>query len=265
VGPCPGPGNAGSPALRWGKLCDRQAGEVRAEARGDHVIPLYDNVPTRRFPVVTVGLIIVNLAIWLFELALPLQGLTENEFIYYAGAIPYDISNQVDIAPGDFIPWWGSVFTAMFLHGGWLHVLFNMLFLWIFGNNVEDTMGRVRFLVFYLLCGLAATGAQVLIDPDSIVPTIGASGAIAGVLGGYIMLFPRARVLTFILPFFVLPVPAWIFLAIWFGLQLVQGLSSLGMQTDIAFFAHIGGFVAGLLFVWVFTTRRARASRRVEP
>lgn len=229
------------------------------------MIPLYDTIPTRRLPAVTVGIIVANLAVWLFEVLLPLPGLTENEFIHYAGAIPYDISNQVSVVPGDPIPWWASMFTAMFLHGGWLHVLMNMLFLWIFGNNVEDAMGRVRFLVFYLVCGLAATVAQVLIDPGSTTPTIGASGAIAGVLGGYILLYPHARVLTLILPVFFFPIPAWVFLALWFVLQLIQGVSSLGRQTDIAFFAHVGGFVAGLLLVKLFASRAATMRGRGAP
>ncbi len=154
----------------------------------------------------------------------------------------------------------------MFVHGGWLHIIFNMLFLWIFGNNVEDTMGRFKFLVFYLVCGLAAAGLQVAIDVNSTAPTIGASGAIAGVLGAYIVLFPRARVLSVVPIFFFLPilyVPAWIMLGIWFGLQLIQGYASIGGQTDVAFFAHIGGFVAGLLLVWVFTTRNGRSLRPI--
>ncbi len=157
----------------------------------------------------------------------------------------------------------------MFVHGGWLHIIFNMLFLWIFGNNVEDTMGRFRFLVFYLVCGLAAAALQVAIDVNSTTTTIGASGAIAGVLGAYIVLFPRARVLSVVPIFFFFPilyVPAWVMLGIWFGLQLFQGYASLGGQTDVAFFAHIGGFVAGLLLVWVFTTPRGgRCGRQLVP
>jgi len=231
------------------------------------VIPLYDNVPTRRFPAVTVGLIVLCVLVWIFELLAPRFGLSQNRLFFEAGAVPYELTNRVDLLADDPIPWWGSPFTSMFLHGGWLHLIFNMLFLWIFGNNVEDTMGRVRFLVFYLLCGLAATAAQVAIDPGSIVPTIGASGAIAGVLGAYIVLFPRAKVLS-VIPLFiffpVIMVPAWVLLVLWFAWQLVEALASLGVQTEIAFFAHIGGFVAGLLLVWVFTTPRSRG-RRVRP
>ena len=231
------------------------------------MIPLYDNVSTRRFPAVTVGLIVVCILVWVFELLAPRFGFSQNRLFFVAGAVPYELTNRVDLLADDPIPWWGSPFTSMFLHGGWLHLIFNMLFLWIFGNNVEDTMGRVRFLVFYLVCGLAATAAQVAIDPGSIVPTIGASGAIAGVLGAYIVLFPRAKVLSVIPLFIFFPVilvPAWVLLVLWFAWQLVEALASLGVQTGIAFFAHIGGFVAGLLLVWVFTTPRSRG-RRVRP
>jgi membrane associated rhomboid family serine protease len=231
------------------------------------VIPLYDNVPTRRFPVVTVSLIVVCVAVWILELLAPAFGVSQARIFVYAGVIPREISQQTDLIPNDPVPWWGSLFTSMFLHGGWLHIIFNMLFLWIFGNNVEDTMGRVKFLVFYLLCGVAAGLAQVAIAPNSLVPTIGASGAIAGVLGAYILLFPHARVLSVIPLFFFFPVfmvPAWILLVVWFLVQLLQGLTALGVQSDVAFFAHVGGFVAGALLVWVFTTPNSRR-RRMQP
>jgi membrane associated rhomboid family serine protease len=226
------------------------------------VIPLYDNVPTRRFPVVTVGLIVVNVLVFVYELTLSSGSL--NTFFFRAGAIPYELTNRVDIMPADLVPWFLTPITAMFVHGGWLHIIFNMLFLWIFGNNVEDTMGRFRFIIFYLVCGLIATATQVAIDVSSTVPTIGASGAIAGVLGAYIVLFPRARVLSAI-PIFIfiqlIYVPAWVLLGVWFALQAVQGLLSMGGQSEVAFFAHIGGFVAGLVLVWVFAGRRARDKR----
>jgi membrane associated rhomboid family serine protease len=233
------------------------------------VIPLYDNVPTRRFPAVTVALIAANFAVFFYELSLStsllsLNGHAVDLFLFRAGMVPFEVTHRVDIPPPDLVSWWLTPLTGMFVHGGWLHVIFNMLFLWIFGNNVEDTMGRLRFLIFYLVCGLAAAGLQVAIDVNSQVPTIGASGAIAGVLGAYIVLFPRARVLSVIPIFFFLPiiyVPAWVMLGVWFGLQLVQGAYSLGGQTDVAFFAHIGGFVAGLLLVWVFTTHTGRLQR----
>jgi membrane associated rhomboid family serine protease len=233
------------------------------------VIPLYDNVPTRRFPVVTVVLIAVNLLVFLYELSLSnafpgLSGQRVTELFFGAGLVPYELAHRVDIPPADLLPWWLTPFSALFLHGGWLHVLFNMLFLWIFGNNVEDTMGRAKFVIFYLLCGVIAGMAQVAIDVDSTVPTIGASGAIAGVLGAYILLFPRARVLS-VIPIFIflqlVYVPAWVLLGVWFGIQLLEGTLALGQQSGVAFFAHIGGFVAGLLLVWVFTTPKERARR----
>ena len=232
------------------------------------MIPLYDNVPTRRFPIVTVALIAACVAVFIYELtlsnsALSLTGRSVDLFLYRAGMVPYEVAHRVDIRPSDLVPWWATPFTAMFVHGGWLHIIFNMLFLWIFGNNVEDTMGRFRFLLFYLVCGLVAAAAQVAIDVNSNTTTIGASGAIAGVLGAYIVLFPRARVLSVIPLFFLwlIYVPAWVLLGIWFGLQLLQGTLTVGGQTDVAFFAHIGGFAAGLVLVWVFTTRRGRAQR----
>jgi len=155
------------------------------------------------------------------------------------------------------------------VHGGWLHLIFNMLYLWIFGNNVEDAMSRPRFVAFYVVCGLAATTAQVLVAPNSDVPLIGASGAIAGVLGAYLVLFPRARVLTVVPLIFVFPVfevPAWILLAVWFVIQGLNGIQSLGSgAAGVAFFAHLGGFVAGMGLVLVIARRRPRrrAGRRV--
>jgi membrane associated rhomboid family serine protease len=155
-----------------------------------------------------------------------------------------------------------SFITSMFLHGGWLHLIGNMLYLWIFGNNVEDAMGPGRFAAFYVLCGIAAAVAQILVNPGSPVPMVGASGAIAGVLGGYLVLYPRARILALVpLGFFtqVTEVPAILFLPIWFLLQLLYGVAALGVQTQgggVAFWAHIGGFVAGLILVRLFAHRR---------
>jgi membrane associated rhomboid family serine protease len=150
--------------------------------------------------------------------------------------------------------------TSMFLHGSWGHLLSNSLFLWVFGNNVEDSMGRGRFLAFYLICGLAAAAAHVLVEPTSPVPTVGASGAISGVLGGYLLLYPRVRVRTFFPPFFLFFVPAWFILVLWFGQQVLMGLPQLSqMRPDasagVAVWAHIGGFVAGLALVKLFEDR----------
>ena len=198
-------------------------------------------------------------------LLLPRHGLTTSGFYARAGVTPFELTHGVDVPPRDLVPWWATIFSSMFIHGGWLHIIFNMLFLWVFGNNVEDTMTRPRFLAFYLICGMVATATQVMTAPDSTAPLIGASGAIAGVLGAYLVLFPRARVLTVIPLFFVFPVlyvPAWILLLVWFALQAVQGVTTLhSPDTGVAFFAHVGGFVAGLTLVLLFVDRRRRPSR----
>ena len=222
------------------------------------MIPLHDNVPSRRFPVVTVALIVINVIVFVFELVLPRWGLTldgADSVFYRAGAVPYELIHGTDLLPLALVPIWATIVTSMFLHGGWLHLIGNMLFLWIFGNNVEDRMGHVRFAVFYLLCGLAAVWAQTLSSTESQTPMIGASGAIAGVLGAYLLLFPRARVLTLLTLIVAYPVfwiRAWFFLGVWFGLQFVFGLVTVGEETGTAYFEHIGGFVAGLILVWLF-------------
>ncbi len=230
------------------------------------MIPLYDQNPTRGRPVVTLVLIALNVAVFAFELLLPRAGLTLEGFYARAGMIPYELAHRVDIPPSGLVPWWATPFTAMFMHGGWLHLIFNMLYLWIFGNNVEDLLGRTRFVAFYLLCGLAAAVTQVIVDVDSTTPVIGASGAVAGVLGAYIVVWPHARVVTLIVLIFLFPVvllPAWVLLVVWFVLQAVQGVLSLRGETDVAYFAHVGGFVAGMLMVWVSVAgRRRRRGRR---
>lgn len=233
------------------------------------MIPLHDDIPTRRFPAVTAALVAANVAVFVVQLLLPRWGLTLEGWYYLAGARPYELSHQMDLPPFGYFPWWATLFSSLFVHGGWLHLLFNMLYLWIFGNNVEDAMTRPRFVVFYVVCGLAATTAQVLVAPDSDVPLIGASGAIAGVLGAYLILFPRARVLIvvpLVVVFPVFEVPAWIMLAVWFALQSISGIRSLGgAEAGVAFFAHLGGFVAGMVLVLLFAKRRpaGRARRRV--
>jgi membrane associated rhomboid family serine protease len=230
------------------------------------VIPLHDDNQTRRFPAVTVGLIAANVAVFVVQLFLPRWGITLEGWYYLLGARPFELTNRVDVPPFGWFPWWATLFTSLFVHGGWLHLLFNMWYLWIFGNNVEDAMTRPRFVVFYFVCGMAATTAQVLVAPLSDVPLIGASGAIAGVLGGYLVLFPRARVLTVIPLIIVWPVfevPAWILLLVWFVLQGIGGAQSFGSgEAGVAFFAHLGGFVAGMLLVLLFARRRRGAGRR---
>ncbi len=230
------------------------------------MIPLHDDNPTRHFPVATVVLIAVNVAVFAFQLTLPRHGLTVEGFFLRAGLVPYEVVNRVDVPPDGLVPVWATVFTSMFIHGGWLHIIFNMLYLWIFGNNVEDRMGRARFVAFYLLCGVAAAAAQVVVRPDSLVPMIGASGAVSGVLGAYILLFPRAQVLTVITLVIFFPlimVPAWVLLLAWFALNLLQAASTIGAETGVAYFAHVGGFAAGLVLVWLFARRRPRLGRQV--
>jgi membrane associated rhomboid family serine protease len=223
------------------------------------VIPLKDDIPTRRFPIVTVALIAINVIVYfLFEQGLWGLGETGNEVVGEYGAIPYEITNGEDV-PGqaDQAPFWLTILTSMFLHGSLLHLGGNMLFLWIFGNNIEDSMGRLIFVVFYLLGGLAALGLQVAMDPDSLVPTVGASGAIAAVLGAYARLYPRARVVTLIIIIIfitVVTLPALLVLGLWFLLQLLPAFSEPVGNTGggVAYFAHIGGFLFGVLAIKLF-------------
>jgi membrane associated rhomboid family serine protease len=243
------------------------------------LFPIKDNIPTDRFPVVTVTLIALNVIAYFFwqQGGLSFGDPSSQHYVCnvanYA-VIPYEITHPGEQVaqqgcPDPTAPTWLTVFTAMFMHGGLLHLGGNMLFLWIFGNNVEDSMGPVKFVIFYLLGGIAATAGQLLVGPDSTVPNIGASGAIAAVLGGYILLFPKARVVTiiFIVFFFtILELPAMVILGFWFIQQALFGyfdLSSGGdPQGGVAYFAHIGGFAFGLLAIKLFADERKR--RRQE-
>jgi membrane associated rhomboid family serine protease len=244
------------------------------------VFPLKDDIPTRRFPILTVAIIITCAVVYfVFEQGLLSLGDTGNERVVEYGAIPYEITHPGDecgattsgqiacegqrgvsgTAP-DQAPWWVTVFTSMFMHGSLLHLGGNMLFLWIFGNNIEDSMGPVRFVLFYLLGGIAALLAQVLIDTGSTVPTVGASGAIAAVLGGYAVLYPRARVITLVFIIIIITVielPALVVLGLWFLLQLLPAFSEPVVDSGggVAYFAHIGGFIFGLLLIRVFANR----------
>jgi len=205
---------------------------------------------------VSVSLIVVNVAVFIYEVAL---GHGVNSFIMQNGLIPAGITGGGEAAGIPFKPY--TLFTSLFLHGGWLHVGGNMLFLWIFGDNVEDRLGHVRFLIFYLLCGVAASLTHVVANPASTMPTIGASGAIAGVLGAYLVLYPRAKVLTLLpLGFYiqVVQVPAFLFLGFWFLLQFVVGAASLSAgaaKEGVAWWAHVGGFGAGAALQFVFRKR----------
>ena len=238
------------------------------------MIPLKDDIPTRRFPIVTVILIAINVIVYfVFERGLWDLGDFGNERVVEYGAIPIEITKPgtecVSASGGtaiqcgsdgfgsDQAPFFVTIFTSMFLHGSLLHLGGNMLFLWIFGNNIEDSMNRLLFVVFYLLGGLAALGLQVAINPDSLIPTVGASGAIAGVLGAYARLYPRARVVTVIIIiifFTIVTLPALLVLGLWFLLQLLPAFSEPIGNTGggVAYFAHIGGFLFGVLAIKLF-------------
>jgi rhomboid family protein len=279
------------------------------------LIPIKDNIPTSRFPILTVLLIVANVVVFVWQISHSsnpgssrgphVPGVSaQDELTFEYGAIPYRLTHPgKDCAFGAVLaggapqealvcegtaaysqaktlaaqgvaplqklhspPWWVTVFTSMFMHGGILHIAFNMLFLWIFGNNVEDSMGRGRYLLFYLLAGVAAAYAQALLSVNSTEPAIGASGAIAGVLGGYLLLYPRARVLTaVIIIFFVtlIEIPAVIMLGIWFALQFLPAVGQVTTHATggggIAYWAHVGGFVFGLAAIKLFANRYRRA------
>ena len=222
------------------------------------MIPLKDDNPVKHIPIVTIGLIAVNCLVFLYQLTLSPRA--EQMFLFQFGLIPVEITHMADMTPDIPFPVWLSPFSSMFLHGGLWHLLGNMLYLWIFGNNVEDHLGRIRFLGFYLLSGLAAVTLFVAISPNGKVPMVGASGAIAGVLGAYMVLFPRARVLTLIWIIFFLRLiwlPAVFLLGYWFVLQIIMGASTIGASDGggIAWFAHVGGFAFGWLVMRLFGRR----------
>ena len=227
------------------------------------VLPLRDHNPGRSIPWVTWGLIAANLLVFLYELTLEAGSQRAlSQFVQVMGVIPYEITHGVDLPPPNPGPVYLSILTSMFVHGGWVHVLGNMWYLFLFGNNVEDSMGSLRFLVFYLICGVVASAVQIATAWNSQIPLIGASGAIAGVLGAYLLLFPRARVDTLLfLGYFirVVQIPAVVVLGFWIVIQLFSGAASLGTPSagGVAWFAHIGGFLAGVLLVNVFRRRRA--------
>jgi membrane associated rhomboid family serine protease len=222
------------------------------------VIPLRDNIPSRITPVVTVAAILACTIIFLWQLSLGERGF--QAAVYSLGVVPATLLRDARLPPDLYlIPPVATVFTSMFLHGGWLHLIGNMLFLWIFGDNVEDAMGHFRFVVFYLVCGVAAALAQSLPNPDSTVPMIGASGAISGVLGAYLLLYPRAQVLVLIpLGLFtqLVHLPAILVLGLWFAIQLVSSLLAAPGVGGVAFGAHVGGFVAGMILVPLFKRRQ---------
>jgi membrane associated rhomboid family serine protease len=233
------------------------------------VLPLKDNVPTRTFPLVTVGLIVANSIVWLWEWKTGV-----NKEVFHYGYYPCTVDHEclARLVPSDRLPWYEGAFTGMFLHGSWLHIGGNMLFLWIFGNNVEDAMGKVRFFLWYLAAGLAAAALQTWVTlqfsgaAGSSIPNVGASGAIAGVLGAYFVLLPQARVLTafFIVLIFLREIPAIWFLGIWFLFQLWDGGWAIlhpEAGGGVAFFAHIGGFVFGAATIYLVAKQRPMRPR----
>ncbi len=212
------------------------------------MIPFKDDCRIRSFPFVTIGIVVVNVLVFLYQLS---AGQAESQrFVMQMGFIPYEVTHFVNLRPESVVPLYLTPFTAMFVHGGILHLFGNMLYLWIFGDNIEDVLGHLRFLLFYLGCGIIATGVQVFFEPNSQLPMIGASGAVAGVLGAFLVCFPTARVYTLVFLFFwirVLRIPALFFLGLWF---LIQLSSALGRSAGgIAWFAHIGGFIAGVVLI----------------
>jgi len=244
------------------------------------VIPYKDENPAELSPISTIAIIVVNTLAWLF-----VQGAGASEplarSVCQLGLIPAEVLGRapagttVPLGQGlecvlTAEPHFSTILTSMFMHGGWLHIIGNMWFLWVFGNNIEDSMGHTRFVVFYLLCGVAAAATQMAVDPRSVVPMVGASGAISGVMGAYILLYPRVKVHTLLtLGFFVTSValPAYVILGYWFALQLLLGtVGSLSrMQGGTAFWAHVGGFVAGLVLIKLFANPDFLERRRAGP
>jgi membrane associated rhomboid family serine protease len=224
-------------------------------------LPLKDDNPTSTFPLITLGLILTNGLVFYHQMSL--DTVESQNFIFKWGAIPYQIHHGEVLREFPEIPLPLTIFSSMFLHGGFLHLFGNMLYLWIFGNNIEDTLGHLRFLLFYLVCGLVAGLAQVFSNPESTVPMIGASGAVAGVLGAYLLLFPGARILTLFFIFIFIKfvrLPALIVLGFWFFIQLLGVWG--GSISNVAFFAHVGGFIAGLILVKIFQPGQSKRRRR---
>lgn len=219
------------------------------------MIPLHDDNPTSIRPVITVGLIVLCVVVYLWQITHDPRG--QQMVVYALGVIPAVLLGDAELHPElSWIPAYGTIFSSMFLHGGWMHLIGNMLYLWIFGNNIEDAMGHLKFVIFYLLCGIAAVYAQALPNPGSDIPMVGASGAISGVLGAYLLLYPRAKVLVGIPLGFILHTvrmnAGWV-LVFWFVIQLFSSIMT--SQQDgggVAFGAHIGGFIAGMALIPFF-------------
>lgn len=218
------------------------------------MLPIRDHNPSEKVPFVTYALIVINVMVFLWGEVTLQTNMDLSRFYYDYAMIPAGLRTGETSA--------STLLTHMFLHGGWMHLLGNMLFLWIYGDNMEEELGHVGFLIFYLVCGLAAAILQFLPDPNSAVPMVGASGAIAGVMGGYLLLFPKAKVdiLIFFIVFIrILPIPAWIVLGLWFGLQFFNGVTVDSSQGGVAYWAHVGGFIAGFALTLPIWLRRGAA------
>ncbi len=223
------------------------------------MIPLKDENPTQTFPFVTISLIVINILVFIYEYTLSQETLklTIEQF----GIVPYYLTHLSYALDPSGIPRFYTLITSAFFHGGILHLAFNMLFLWIFGNNIEDVLGHIKFILFYLLSGIIAGMSQALVTPQSTIPIIGASGAVAGVLGAYLVLYPRARILTLFWFFFfirIVRIPTVVFLGFWFLIQILYA----GTGGGVAWFAHIGGFIAGVIMILPLWMRRRRFFRR---
>lgn len=223
------------------------------------MIPLWDEMPTKRIPLITIVFIIINFLVYYYQFFVVVDA---NSFINAYGLIPIELTKGIVLTPDTPSPVYITILYSMFMHGGFVHLLGNMLYLWIFGNNVEDYLGRIRFIIFYILSGIFAALGQILIAPNSHIPMVGASGAIAGVLGAYLILFPRARITTLVFfGFFIrlIKLPAIFVLGLWIIFQLFYGLSELsasGGGAGVAWFAHIGGFIGGIVLIKIFSGRR---------
>lgn len=220
------------------------------------MIPFRDSIPASRYPIVTVSIIGINVLAFIYQLTLSSSREIEG-FVYSFGMVPARLTSAEFFAQYDLPSFWLTLVTSMFLHGSLVHLLGNMLFMWVFADNVEDRMGPARFIFFYLICGVGAGLVHVLFNPDSQVPTIGASGAISGVLGAYLLLYPRARVLVLLPLLIIWPIielPAMLLLGIWFLMQLLSGIGSQGAEqmTGVAWWAHVGGFLIGFLLIHFF-------------
>jgi membrane associated rhomboid family serine protease len=240
------------------------------------MFPLKDDNPTEIFPLFTLGIIAICVAVWVLAQGAGLDEEVLASSVCALGTIPGELTGRagagdVELAPGLRCSLggltWATLVTSMFLHGSWMHLLGNMWFLWIFGNNVEDSMGHLRFLVFYLLTGLVASGAHVASNPDSLIPTVGASGAISAIMGAYLVLYPKARVTTLIVIVILIrfvPLPAWVMLGYWFLIQLVSAAMTSPEGGGVAFWAHIGGFVAGVALIIPFRNPRLVNAKRAH-